>query len=594
MYGEIVPPTDLVVTLLNEMQAAGEQSRINLKRKQENEEILEGETERFSELKKESERLNRLLPAEIALLRSKLQEGVPCPVCGSLHHPAQSVTGGQSLQEEELSKAKRKVSSETERLTAGMEKRKAEIMRLGALSEHYAVQSAGTAKKVENYLSALPLWKEELEKGSLINKLKDIAGQWKTNSAKIIALEQSVNNKQALLQGERNNLAEAICQLETKERKKQETAGILKELQKERTALLGGKPANEVSDYFANRRKELAEELKKSAESKSILASGQEMLKGILSRITSEISQANERYLALQKEIDQWLDRKGTLTPEQLAELLGKDKQWIQTEKQFLQDLKERETACKATLDEREKTLSHHDKARIKPQSEGETKEYLAERLTAGSLRLEQVRKRLIEIEVAFDNHHKGKERIKALAKELAEKEVTVENWRKLNELFGSASGAKFKEIAQGYTLDALLTYANKHLRELSGRYELQRIPNTLALQVADLDMLGEIRTVHSLSGGESFLISLALALGLSSLSSNRMKIESLFIDEGFGSLDADALRVAIDALERLQTQGRKIGIISHVAEMTERITAQICVIKTGNGRSGIRVTGNG
>ena len=118
----------------------------------------------------------------------------------------------------------------------------------------------------------------------------------------------------------------------------------------------------------------------------------------------------------------------------------------------------------------------------------------------------------------------------------------------------------------------------------------MQRIPDTLALQVVDLDMLGEIRTVHSLSGGESFLISLALALGLSSLSSNRMKVESLFIDEGFGSLDIDTLRIAMDALEHLQTQGRKIGVISHVAEMTERITAQVRVLKTANGRSRIEV----
>ena len=104
--------------------------------------------------------------------------------------------------------------------------------------------------------------------------------------------------------------------------------------------------------------------------------------------------------------------------------------------------------------------------------------------------------------------------------------------------------------------------------------------------------MLGEIRTVHSLSGGESFLISLALALGLSSLSSNRMHIESLFIDEGFGSLDADTLRIAMDALERLQTQGRKIGVISHVAEMTERITTQIQIVKEANGRSRVKVNG--
>ena len=123
-------------------------------------------------------------------------------------------------------------------------------------------------------------------------------------------------------------------------------------------------------------------------------------------------------------------------------------------------------------------------------------------------------------------------------------------------------------------------------------RYELQRIPDTLALQIVDLDMMGEVRSVHSLSGGESFLVSLALALGLSSLSSNRMNVESLFIDEGFGSLDMDTLRIAMDALERLQMQGRKIGVISHVAEMMERIPAQVQVVKTGSGRSKVQVMG--
>ena len=99
-------------------------------------------------------------------------------------------------------------------------------------------------------------------------------------------------------------------------------------------------------------------------------------------------------------------------------------------------------------------------------------------------------------------------------------------------------------------------------------------------------------RSVHSLSGGESFLISLALALGLSSVSSNRMQVESLFIDEGFGSLDIDTLRIAMDALERLQTGGRKIGVISHVQEMTERIAVQIQVEKINNGKSKISITG--
>jgi len=135
-----------------------------------------------------------------------------------------------------------------------------------------------------------------------------------------------------------------------------------------------------------------------------------------------------------------------------------------------------------------------------------------------------------------------------------------------------------------------LLSYANVHLEVLSKRYRLQRIPNTLGLQVLDQDMGDEVRTVYSLSGGESFLVSLALALGLASLSANRMNVESLFIDEGFGSLDPNTLNIAMDALERLHNQGRKVGVISHVQEMTERIPVQIKVSKQQRGRSSVEV----
>ena len=108
---------------------------------------------------------------------------------------------------------------------------------------------------------------------------------------------------------------------------------------------------------------------------------------------------------------------------------------------------------------------------------------------------------------------------------------------------------------------------------------------------VIDKDMCEEQRPVLSLSGGESFLISLALALGLSSLASDRISVESLFIDEGFGSLDMETLRSAMEALSNLQTQGRKIGVISHVQEMTEGIAVRVQVEKSGNGSSHIKIS---
>jgi exonuclease SbcC len=175
------------------------------------------------------------------------------------------------------------------------------------------------------------------------------------------------------------------------------------------------------------------------------------------------------------------------------------------------------------------------------------------------------------------------------------ERQQLVERrWGKLSELIGSSDGKKFRNYAQQFTLDVLLGYANAHLGHLARRYRLERVASaggpSLGLMVRDQDMGGEVRGVNSLSGGESFLVSLALALGLASLSSNRVKVESLFIDEGFGSLDSETLRVAMDALDGLQSMGRKVGVISHVHEMTERIATRIIVQPSGGGSSSVTV----
>lgn len=201
-----------------------------------------------------------------------------------------------------------------------------------------------------------------------------------------------------------------------------------------------------------------------------------------------------------------------------------------------------------------------------------------------------EIETQLSVVEAQLIQQEENKARLKGMEKDLKDKQAIAGKWEKLNKLIGSADGNKFKVIAQSYTLNLLLMHANTHLSYLSKRYKLQQVPDSLALQVIDCDMCDEVRTVYSLSGGESFLISLALALGLSSLSGNNLKVESLFIDEGFGSLDADSLRTAMDALEQLQLQGRKIGVISHVQEMSERIPVQIQIHKMVNGKSTVLI----
>ena len=163
--------------------------------------------------------------------------------------------------------------------------------------------------------------------------------------------------------------------------------------------------------------------------------------------------------------------------------------------------------------------------------------------------------------------------------------------WTAVDDAIGSATGDKFRRFAQGVTLDHLVHLANDQLAALSPRYRLARSATSdLALHVVDRDMGDEVRTTRSLSGGERFLVSLALALALSGLEGRHSFVDTLFIDEGFGSLDAETLDLAVDALETLQGTGRKVGVITHVAAMMDRIAVQVRVEKRGSGRSAIRI----
>ena len=274
----------------------------------------------------------------------------------------------------------------------------------------------------------------------------------------------------------------------------------------------------------------------------------------------------------------------------QLKEIFSTNQAGISALRNDIDKLKKNVAAAKATCEERERNIKEHEKADVKP---GENED-IPTLLSAMDVINRQNSENIEELGNINAALLKDEENNRLFAKYRTEYEEMLEtatNWNTLNDMFGSANGSKLKRLAQGYTLDILLEVANRHLKEITRRYELARISErSLGVKVIDLDMLSENRSVHSLSGGETFLVSLALSLALSSISSNRMSIESLFIDEGFGALDSDTLKTVMRSLERLQSQGRKIGVISHLGEMLEQIPVKISVIRKNSGKSCIEI----
>lgn len=204
---------------------------------------------------------------------------------------------------------------------------------------------------------------------------------------------------------------------------------------------------------------------------------------------------------------------------------------------------------------------------------------------------------RLIEAIGAMTQQLKDNEEKKgnqqAQRQAIAQQKDTLQVWRQLNELIGSSSGKKYRTFAQGLTFDIMVTHANAQLHKMSDRYLLARDDNNpLELNVIDNYQGGEMRSTKNLSGGEGFIISLALALGLSQMASHNIRVDSLFLDEGFGTLDEESLDIALDTLTSLQQEGKLIGVISHVQALKERILTQIQVTKLSGGYS--KITGQG
>ncbi|MBS9404573.1 AAA family ATPase [Halomonas sp. TRM85114] len=325
-------------------------------------------------------------------------------------------------------------------------------------------------------------------------------------------------------------------------------------------------------------------------------------------RLAQQGQYESERLIALgqeratlDREMADWRRAHPELDDATLARLLAQPDDEARRQEQAVNDAEQARQQADATLAERRQALLAHrrDQALTGDETNDDTllsdivqdeirqrHEALTGEGEALAPRLDTAQRHRDEALHALHDDDRRRTRQQECQAELEAARAEYRRWGQISELIGSADGKTFRRIAQAYNLEQLLEHANTHLAGLSRRYRLARGGSPLGLLVVDVDMGDERRSVHSLSGGETFLVSLALALGLASMASGDLMIESLFIDEGFGSLDPQSLALAMEALDGLQALGRRVGVISHVQEMHERIPVQIQVEPLGNGTS--------
>lgn len=252
-------------------------------------------------------------------------------------------------------------------------------------------------------------------------------------------------------------------------------------------------------------------------------------------------------------------------------------------------DLIRDETSLFALLQDKQQTLIYE----IKKVQGPDTAEDLTSSIEKITGEIDTLQEEIIRIRLRLEENIAMIEKISEKWGEIEAQRKELHRWERLHSLIGSADGKKFRVFAQGLTFQLLITQANRNLRMMTDRYILRSDPiNPLDLAVNDTWQAGEVRSTRNLSGGESFIVSLALALGLSGMASRNVRVDSLFLDEGFGTLDDEALDTALSALSGLHQQEKLIGIISHVPAIKDRITARITVEKRNSGRSAIIAPG--
>lgn len=304
-------------------------------------------------------------------------------------------------------------------------------------------------------------------------------------------------------------------------------------------------------------------------------------------RVERELRTATLQHNAAQQALRASLKLLGVSLPE-LRDLLVHDATWIRAERTRLGELRQAVDQAEAVLREREERRRAHD-AKGRPTLDAEQAGLARDE--AG--RADESARKELEAKRFVLRHDDG-QRTKAglVQADLDQARLEGGAWLELAKAIGSEDGKALRVFVQSLTFQILLEQANVHLAQLDRRYQLEAVPgDALDLQLIDLD-LAEVRPDSNLSGGESFLVSLALALGLASLSSRQTQVETLFIDEGFGTLDPVSLETVVNALDALQSDGRQVGVISHVPALAERLGAEIRVTEQGGGRSRIEVVG--
>ncbi|EFK07305.1 putative nuclease sbcCD, subunit C [delta proteobacterium NaphS2] len=545
--------------------------------------------------------------------RVKLEDGKPCPLCGAKHHPFAEgnvpQTGDMEKKIEDLTKLIEKAEEQTSRIetmataerdalknlsdseklenTAANEKQATEKRLVDLTKDLESMALKFTRSKTAALAKLRPLGIEKIPDSgvsTLLKSLQDRRREWLNQIQKKNALEKQISD----LDGELKRL-DAVIDTRSKALAEKQRAmeTVLEEYEaenSERRKLFGDKnpdaEENRLKKSISNA--EHAEKTSRAAydETKQALNAARTNILSLRERVGKKIPELED----LESRFAGRLQSAGFENEKRFLEarLTGPVRDEF---KEKAKDLDRRQTDLRARQKDREDRLS----LEIAKNLTDAPLQTLAPQFKEIEEDLKQLRDVVAALKHELNENTAAKERIKEKQAFIEAQKKECRRWEKLHGLIGSADGKKYRNFAQGLTFELMVSHANSQLVKMTDRYLLIRDETQpLELNVVDNYQAGEIRSTRNLSGGESFIVSLALALGLSQMASRKVRVDSLFLDEGFGTLDEETLETSLETLAGLHQNEKIIGIISHVSALKERISAQITITPVSGGKSAI------
>ena len=602
LHGQIVPQQKRLAQLQVAIQnVTQEQTQRNAALNEMRQRYKE-KTQQLADVKTICEQEARIKTLEAQ--RAQLQAGQPCPLCGSTSHPA--VEAYQALEpgvnqsrllalENEVKKLGEEgatLRGQLDAITKQLQRDENEAQSLRqdeqALTQQWQAVTASlniTLQPLDDIQPWLDAQDEHERQLRLLSQRHELQGQIAAHNQQIIQYQQQIEQRQQLLLTTLTGYALTLPQEDEEESwlaTRQQEAQSWQQRQNELTAL-------------QNRIQQLTPILETLPQSDELPHCEETV-------VLENWRQVHEQCLALHSQ-QQTLQQQDVLAAQSLQKAQAQfdtalqasvfddqqaflaalmDEQTLTQLEQLKQNLENQRRQAQTLVTQTAETLAQHQQHRP---DDGlaltVTVEQIQQELAQTHQKLRENTTSQGEIRQQLKQDADNRQQQQTLMQQIAQMTQQVEDWGYLNSLIGSKEGDKFRKFAQGLTLDNLVHLANQQLTRLHGRYLLQRkASEALEVEVVDTWQADAVRDTRTLSGGESFLVSLALALALSDLVSHKTRIDSLFLDEGFGTLDSETLDTALDALDALNASGKTIGVISHVEAMKERIPVQIKVKK--------------